>query len=286
MSSTSLFAFQNLMEAILRVQPEKARILPMEPVLDDLMTWARSAGAILREGYGKNHQISHKGRIDLVTEMDRRSEEYLIAQIRSRFPEHSIEAEESGITNGSDHFCWYIDPLDGTTNYAHAIPAFTVSIAVAVNGALKMGVVYEPMRDECFAAQRGCGATLNGEPIHVSSTTELVHSLLVTGFPYDASTVKDGNIPPFIRFMQKTQGVRRIGSAALDLCYVAAGRFDGYWELALNAYDMAAGALIVEEAGGKVTSIDGDANYLKPPFCMLAANPVLHPLMEEEFRTL
>jgi myo-inositol-1(or 4)-monophosphatase len=258
----------------------------MEPVLDDLITWARGAGAILRDGYGKNHQINHKGRIDLVTEMDQRSEDYLIHQIRSRYPQHRIEAEENGVLTGENSSCWYIDPLDGTTNYAHAIPAFTVSVAYAVQGILQLGVVYEPMRDECFAAQRGQGATRNGEPIHVSATDELVQSLLVTGFPYDPSLVKDGNIPQFAHFTQMTQGVRRIGSAALDLCYVAAGRFDGYWELALNAYDMAAGVLIVEEAGGKVTSIDGDPNYLKPPYCVLAANPSIHKKMEQEFKIL
>jgi len=258
----------------------------MKPLLKDLMDWARGAGAILREGYGKQHQISHKGRIDLVTDMDKRSEIFLLEKIRSKFPDHSIETEESGFLPGIDHACWYIDPLDGTTNYAHAIPAFSVSIAYAAEGQVQMGVVYDPMRDECFSAERGQGAWLNGKAIHVSEISEMNRSLLVTGFPYDSSSVKQGNIPQFIRFTQISQGVRRMGSAALDLCYVAAGRFEGYWELTLRSYDMAAGALIVEEAGGKVTNIEGDDDYMKPPFATLAGNPGIHAQMVEEFRNL
>jgi myo-inositol-1(or 4)-monophosphatase len=258
----------------------------MEPALDDIIHWARQAGSILREGYGKRHQIDYKGRIDLVTEMDQRSETYLLEQVRSHFPDHAIETEESGFLPGINQACWYIDPLDGTTNYAHAIPIFSVSVAYARDGKLQAGVVYDPMRDECFSAERGKGAQLNGETIHVSENKELIYSLLVTGFPYDFLSVSGGNIPAFAHFSRLTQGVRRLGSAALDLCYVAAGRFEGYWEQTLRPYDFAAGALIAEEAGGRVTNLSGDSDLFQPPYAILAGNPDIHALMVQAFREL
>ncbi len=255
----------------------------MEPTLNQIVAWAKEAGGILRDGYGKNHHVELKGRIDPVTEIDRLSEEYLIKQIKTHFPEHTIETEESGLLAGQRASRWYIDPLDGTTNYAHNVPIFSTSIAYAADGKVQLGVVYDPMRDECFSAERGCGAWLNGERIHVSAPTDLLHSLLVTGFSYHSYEDHRNNLTAFVHFHQISQGVRRLGSAALDLCSVAAGRFEGYWEQIINAYDIAAGALIVQEAGGVVTKLDGSDDYLKPPLSLLAGNPAVHALMLEEF---
>jgi myo-inositol-1(or 4)-monophosphatase len=254
-----------------------------QPTLSDLIELARGAGEILRGGYGTRHTIHHKGRIDLVTEYDKRSEEYLVAELRRRFPGHTIYAEESGRSEGRAEAIWYIDPLDGTTNYAHGFPAFAVSIAFAEAGALRLGVVYDPLRDEMFAAELERGAWLNGEAIQVSEPEDLLHSLLVTGFAYD-DWVINTNLEHFIHFSKLCQGVRRIGSAALDLCYVAAGRLDGYWEISLQPWDSAAGGLIAREAGAVVTALDGDATFLKPPYAILAAPPQLYGVMLEELK--
>jgi myo-inositol-1(or 4)-monophosphatase len=254
------------------------------PTLSDLETLARQAGAFLRDGYTREHQVNYKGTIDLVTEIDHQSEAFIIGQINLLFPGHAILAEESGQQAGSLEHLWYIDPLDGTVNYAHNIPIFCVSIGYAQNGLTRLAVVYEPMRDECFSAERGRGAWLNGEPLHVSAVQDLTHSLLVTGFPYDTWNTSNDNFVNFVRFAKLTQGVRRLGSAALDLCYVAAGRFDGFWELSLQAWDVAAGGLIVEEAGGRITNVDGGPDYISKPQSILAATPSLHPLMLEEIR--
>jgi myo-inositol-1(or 4)-monophosphatase len=255
---------------------KKLEVYSMQPSLKNMITWAYGAGEILRAGYGKQHSISLKGRIDIVTEMDHRAETYLVKQIQTAFPDHTIYAEESGHLAGKDGACWYIDPLDGTTNYAHAIPYFSVSVAYAEEGIFLHGVVYDPMRNECFSAARGKGAWLNGEPIRVSDNNEMVRSLLVTGFPYDSPQATKNNLEAFDYFTRLSQGVRRMGSAALDLSYVAAGRFEGYWEQTLSPWDMAAGALIVREAGGRVTNIHGDENLLTPPFSIAAGNPVIH----------
>jgi myo-inositol-1(or 4)-monophosphatase len=257
----------------------------MTPTLSDLEALARQAGEILRAGfsprpgYGKPLQIDYKGEIDLVTEMDRRSETFLLNEIRGRFPGHSIITEESGNLKGNIDKLWYIDPLDGTVNYAHGVPNFTVSLAYAENGAMQLGAVYDPTRDECFTAERGGGARLNGEPIRVSAARRLVNSLLVTGFPYDIRTNPENNLDHYNRFNLLTQGVRRLGSAAQDLCYIAAGRLDGYWEIRIYPWDIAAGGLIAAEAGAVVTNLHGDPDYLAPPQSILAANPHLHALM-------
>jgi len=252
---------------------------PTKPSLSDVETLARQAGEILRAGYEREHQVDYKGVIDLVTEVDRQSEAFLLAEIQRRFPGHQILAEESGGVRGHDGDVWYVDPLDGTVNYAHGIPIFCVAIAYAQDGKMRLGVVYDPLRDECFAAERGRGAWLNGRPIHVSQTLELRHSLLVTGFPYDAWSSPRNNLDYFGRFSKMTHGVRRLGSAALDLCYVAVGRFDGYWELTLKPWDVAAGGLIAEEAGALITDLDGGPDYLSPPCSLLAAPPALHGKM-------
>ena len=253
--------------------------MEMQPALTDLITMARQAGEILRQGYGQDHKIQHKGVIDLVTDSDHRSEELIIRAIRSKFPADRIITEESGTLAGDSRRSWYIDPLDGTINFAHDVPLFTVSVAYAVDDQLQLGVVYEPMRDECFSAQAGQGAWLNDRPIKVSAARTLQECLLVTGFPYDLWQNSDEHLKFFGRFSTRTQGVRRLGSAALDLCYVAAGRLDGYWELSIRSYDIAAGALIAQEAGAIATRIDGSDGILKPPCNILAANPAIHPLM-------
>lgn len=254
----------------------------MQPTLSYVENLARQSGAILRAGYDTEHQVDYKGVIDLVTEVDHQSEKYLLGEVQKDFPGHHIFSEESGIIQGNDENVWYIDPLDGTVNYAHHIPIFCVSIAYASQGILRLGAVYDPMRDEMFLAERGKGAYLNGRTLRVSPVTELQRSLLVTGFPYNAWDTPQDNFNNFVKFGKLTQGVRRLGSAALDLCYVAAGRFEGFWEMALNPWDVAAGGLIAEEAGARVTSVNGEDDYLSPPQSVVACTPGIHTRMLEE----
>ncbi|HEY6193472.1 MAG TPA: inositol monophosphatase family protein [Candidatus Eisenbacteria bacterium] len=273
---------------------------------------ARAAGAILLEGYGRVHAPERKGRIDLVTEYDRRSEALLLERIRARFPEHAILAEESGAHAGVPAATggppagtvgpptgkagstagrgpagatragvrWICDPLDGTTNFAHNYPFFCVSVGVEVAGVMAAGAVYDPVRDELFAAAAGEGATRNDAPIHVSALGKLDDALLVTGFPYDVREHPERHLPLFQEFLLRAQGVRRDGSAALNLCYVAMGRFDGMWEGNLNPWDIAAGSLIVREAGGTITGYAGEALRLDGRR-IVAANPALHARMLE-----
>ena len=242
---------------------------------------ARQAGELLRHGYEHDHQVDYKDVIDLVTEVDHQSEAFLLAEIQRLFPGHQIVSEEAGLVPGRDIDQWYVDPLDGTVNYAHGIPFFSVSIAYARNGVMSLGVVYDPMRDELFAAERGMGAWCNGRKLQVSNVTDLQRSLLVTGFPYNTWSTPHNNLEYFGRFARMTQGVRRLGSAALDLCYVGAGRFDGYWELSLNQWDLAAGGLVAAEAGATVTNLSGQSDYITPPCSLLAATPSLHAKMLE-----
>jgi len=254
------------------------------PSLTDLERLARQAGRILSDGYEKDHQVDFKGTIDLVTEIDHASEEFLINEISLLFPGHSFLAEESGASDGQTENLWIIDPLDGTVNYAHGVPLFCVSIAFSYRGEVKLGAVYDPMRDEMFTAERGKGAWVNGRPLKVSSAVDLIQSLVVTGFAYDIGQNMQDNLDNFFKFSKMTQGVRRLGSAAIDLCYVAAGRFDGYWELSIKPWDVAAGGLIAQEAGGVVTKVDGDPAYLRPPQSVLASNPVLHGKILEHLK--
>jgi len=256
----------------------------MKPTLSDLERLAREAGAILRNGYNTEHQIKYKGVIDLVTETDHASEAFLIKEINQHFPDSHIIAEESGETKGTNGGVWYIDPLDGTVNYAHHVPIFCVSIAYAFNGIVTLGAVYDPMRDEMFLAERGKGATLNGKQIHASKADELQKSLLVTGFPYDTWTTDKDNFGRFEKLCKMTQGVRRFGSAALDGCYVAAGRFDGFWELSLKSWDVAAGGLIAEEGGAIVTATDGKPDYISAPQSILAATPGIYKQVLEQLK--
>ncbi|MEW5873436.1 MAG: inositol monophosphatase family protein [Chloroflexota bacterium] len=251
----------------------------MRPTLSDVELLARQAGELLRAGFGQRHQVDHKGVIDLVTEMDHRSEDFLLGEIRRRFPQDGIVTEESGELGGQACCLWYVDPLDGTVNYAHGVPIFTVSLAYAEDGVVRLGAVYDPMQDELFSASLGQGSWLKGRLLQASSERTLDQSLLVTGFPYDVRTNPQNNLGLYARFALCSQGVRRLGSAALDLCYVAAGRFEGYWETQLNPWDIAAGALIAQEAGARVTRMQGEPDYLRAPCTVLAANPEVHPQM-------
>jgi myo-inositol-1(or 4)-monophosphatase len=239
---------------------------------------ARAAGAILLEGYGRLHAPEHKGRIDLVTDFDRRSEALILDRLKRRFPRHDILAEESGAHAAAGAVRWIVDPLDGTTNFAHNYPFFAVSIAAESAGELLAGAIYDPVRDELFSASRGGGATLNGAPLRVSNVQRLEDALLVTGFPYDVRERPEASLVPFQAFLTRAQGVRRDGSAALNLCYLAAGRFDGFWERGLSPWDMAAGVLLVREAGGQVTDFDGGAFALSARR-ILASNGPLHAAM-------
>jgi myo-inositol-1(or 4)-monophosphatase len=215
---------------------------------------ARSAGALLREAYDQPHRINTKDTsINLVTQADLASEKIIITALHEQFPGHAILSEEGGGGGSAGGLTWLIDPLDGTTNFAHAFPVFAVSMALSDAQGPLLGVVYDPLREECFTAIRGQGATLNGQPVRTAATPQLRQALIATGFPYDRHTAQDNNVAAFAAFIRRAQGVRRAGAAAIDLCYVACGRLDGYWEMNLGAWDVAAGSLIVCEAGGRVT---------------------------------
>ena len=253
---------------------------------DAAVELARAAGAILREGHGRAHVPEHKGRIDLVTEYDRRSERLVLEGIRQRYPGHAILAEESGAhtgeaEDGAGAVRWVVDPLDGTTNFTHNYPFFCVSIGAVSGGRLAAGAVYDPVRDEMFAAAAGDGATLNNRAIRVSDIARIDDALLVTGFPYDVREHPERSLPLFAAFLVRAQAIRRDGSAALNLCYLACGRFDGFWESSLSPWDMAAGVLLVREAGGLVTGYDGGEFRLDGRE-ILASNATLH----EEMKTI
>jgi myo-inositol-1(or 4)-monophosphatase len=239
---------------------------------------ARAAGRILKERADSIGTIQYKGEIDPVTEVDLLCEQEVIGRIKKAFPGHAFLAEESGATAGNADHLWIIDPLDGTVNYAHGYPCYCVSIGYQHKGEVVVGVVYNPCLDELFVAGKGQGATLNGNPISVSTTTDLKQSLLATGFPYDINESSDNNLDHFQNFIVACQAIRRPGSAAMDLCYTAMGRFEGFWELKLHPWDFAAGWLMVEEAGGTVTRFDGS------PFQMgdrsiLTSNGHIHQAM-------
>jgi myo-inositol-1(or 4)-monophosphatase len=244
----------------------------------------QQAGHILMEKFGRI-TVMKKGDINLVTEADLASESHIIERIKSYYPKHSILAEESGeavIKGGDTSWKWIIDPLDGTTNYAHGYPCFCVTIALEHNGEIVLGVTFDPTRNELFAAERGRGATLNGKPIRVSSAEKLGDALIVTGFPYDFKQK-----PNFARhltdFLFHSRGVRRDGSAAIDMAYVACGRFDGFWEEGLNPWDVAAGTLLIEEAGGVISYYDGSKfSIYNPPIC--ASNGAIHQQMLDVLR--
>ncbi|MDO8785200.1 MAG: inositol monophosphatase family protein [Syntrophales bacterium] len=241
---------------------------------------AREAGTVLKKMLNKKHTIAYKGEINIVTEADRISEDLIIGRIYEKFPHHDILAEESRGTDRGSNFRWIIDPLDGTTNYAHGYPVFCVSIALEKEGEICLGVIYNPMLKEMFVAEKGKGAFLNGRKLSVSGATELSKGLLATGFPYDIRESENNNIAYFNAMAVSAQAIRRAGSAALDLAYVAAGRFDGFWELKLMPWDMAAGVLLVGEAGGLATDLWGGDFCLSSPY-ILASNGKIHREMTE-----
>ncbi len=250
----------------------------MGDCIDFVVDIAREAGSFLKERLNKKHVINYKGDINIVTEEDRISEEMIKSRIRERYPDHDILAEESvGIARPS-RCRWIVDPLDGTTNYAHSYPVFCVSIAFEKDNEILSGAIYNPMLDEMFVAEKGRGAFLNGRKIRVSNTMKLSESLLATGFPYDIRSDKNNNINYFCGMAKSAQAIRRAGSAALDMAYVAAGRFDGFWELKLMPWDTAAGWLMISEAGGFVTDLFGTPFHLEAPH-ILATNGKIHDHM-------
>ena len=240
-----------------------------------IISVAREAGMFLKERLNDKHVIDYKGEINIVTEGDRISEEFITSSIHKRYPDHDILAEESTGTAKGSEFRWLIDPLDGTTNYAHGYPVFCVSIALEKEREVCLGVIYNPMLEEMFVAEKGKGAFLNGQRISVSSTTDLSNSLLATGFPYDIRSDKNNNINYFNGMAKRAQAIRRAGSAALDMAYIAMGRFDGFWELKLMPWDTAAGWLLICEAGGMVTDLSGSPYFLESPH-VLATNGKIH----------
>ena len=253
---------------------------------------AREAGALLMHYFHQHLKIEYKGEADLVTAADRAAEALIRDRIRAQWPQHDVLGEEQGLNDQGSDYRWYVDPLDGTTNFAHGYPVFCVSMGLERRGSgsqspeqkLVAGVVYDPTRDELFSAEQGRGARLNGEAMQVSKTSTLKESLLATGFP-SQKRHKNPNIFFYHQITLHTHGVRRAGSAALDLCNVASGRYDGFWEFNLNPWDTAAGVLIVEEAGGKVTRFDGSPFELNSRET-LASNGLLHEALLEEFREI
>jgi len=245
------------------------------------METAREAGQILLDKFGRKINVLKKGNTNLVTAADLASERFIIEKIRTFYPKHAILAEESGaaIANSESVWKWIIDPLDGTTNYAHGYPCFCVTIALEHAEQIVVAATFDPTREEMFAAERGQGASLNGRKIRVSETERLQEALLVTGYPYDA-TRRENFTRHFSKFIAKARGLRRDGSAAIDMAYVACGRFDGFWEEGLNAWDVAAGLLLIEEAGGRVSYYDDSPfSVYRPPIC--ASNGLIHAEMLE-----
>jgi myo-inositol-1(or 4)-monophosphatase len=249
-------------------------------VAEDL---AHRAGSLLREAVRRPRQIGYKGVVNLVTESDQQSEELIVGGLLNAFPQHHIVGEEGGSRGArieTAPYRWYVDPLDGTTNFAHGIPHFAISLALAdQDDKPLLGVVYDPVRDECFRAIRGGGAALNGQPIHVSTVSDLSEAALATGFPYDRRTNPDNNLEEFSSFLLRTQSVSRLGSSALNLCYVAAGRLDGYWEQRIHPWDIQAGLLCVAESGGRVSNYHGQLDGLYQGREVVASNGLIHERM-------
>jgi myo-inositol-1(or 4)-monophosphatase len=249
---------------------------------------AREAGALLLHYFHQKLKIEYKGEADLVTAADRASEALIRERVNAQFPGHDVLGEEQGLKDSGSEYRWYVDPLDGTTNFAHSYPVFCVSLALerrSADSARRVAaVVYDPTRDELFSAEQGKGARLNGEPIHVSKISQLKECLVATGFP-SHKRHQNPNIYFYHQITLRTHGVRRAGSAALDLCGVACGRFDGFWEFNLNPWDTAAGVLIIEEAGGKVTRFDGSPFQIDSRET-LASNGLVHEALLQEFRQI
>lgn len=250
------------------------------PILDFAIDLACQAGALLRAGLERSRQVEQKSRANIVTDVDQASEALIVGAIRARYPAHRIVAEEGGGADGGSAYTWLIDPLDGTTNYVHGFPFFCVSLGLLHNDAPLLGVVFDPVRDELFTAVRGAGARCNGRRLRVSATTTLDAAFLSTGFPYDRFDQPDNNLAEFARLLLLARDVRRAGSAALDLCYVAAGRTDGHWELGLHPWDTAAGALMITEAGGRTSDWQGQPWTPWNPR-LIATNGLIQAALEE-----
>jgi myo-inositol-1(or 4)-monophosphatase len=247
--------------------------------LDTACDIAREAGALILNFLERRIGFELKGDFDLVTEADRASEALIVEKLRTHFPTHAIVGEEGGAREGSSEYCWYVDPLDGTTNFAHGFPAFNVTLGLERAGELVAGVVFDPLRNEMFTAERGSGAFLNGKRIHVSKAARIADALVATGFPSRKRHL-NVNVHFYYQLAMLSHGVRRAGSAALDLAYVACGRLDGFWEFALNPWDIAAGVLLIREAGGTVSDMHGGPLALRGPH-ILGDNSALHgPLVE------
>jgi myo-inositol-1(or 4)-monophosphatase len=242
------------------------------------------AGAIQKARYGQQIEIRHKGEIDLVTEVDGACEDEILATLRARFPSHDIVTEETALARTGSRHVWFIDPLDGTTNFAHGYPMFCSSVALAIDGEVVAGAVYDPLREELFTSERGGGAHANGRRLSVSSCSTLIQALLVTGFPYDLRDDVPGKLRLFNRFMAHAQAIRRDGSAALDLCFLAAGRIDGFWEERLEPWDMLAGLLMLEEASGRASRFDGSRLGLEADE-IVASNGQLHTALLDVVRS-
>jgi len=252
----------------------------MSNFLDTAILAATTAGKFIKEMVGREIRIEKKGEINLVTEVDKKSEKIIEEIIAERFPDHRFKAEEGTEHGGDSPYLWLVDPLDGTTNYAHGFPFYCVSISLVRDDDIITGCIYHPILGECFTAERGAGAYLNGRKISVSSEDNLGDSFLATGFPYDIRETEANNLRQFSEFAVRARAIRRAGSAALDLAYVACGRFDGYWEMKLNPWDIGAGILMVEEAGGKVTDWNG-GKYDIFKGVILASNGKIHRQMVE-----
>ncbi|MGC9522617.1 MAG: inositol monophosphatase family protein [Anaerolineae bacterium] len=237
---------------------------------------AREAGALIRERFGSGMRVDYKGVVNPVTQVDTMAEDLIRARLQEAFPDHHIHGEESGGDGWDAESLWLVDPLDGTNNFAHGFPHFCVSLGLRLGGDVKVGVVFDPLRDEMFAAWRGGGSTLNGVAIHVSVSQPLSEAFLATGFPYSRRVAAFNNARMLDHFLRRSQGVRRAGSAALDLAYLACGRFDGYWEPGLSPWDVAAGMLLVEEAGGQVTDFNGGRDRLHTGEEVVASNGLIH----------
>ena len=260
--------------------PTNRQSINNQVILDDAVRISRLAGKLLKDSLMTDFSVDLKGEIDLVTEVDRAAQDLIEREILLKYPDHGILSEEDLDITGPAGYRWIVDPLDGTTNYAHHFPVFSVSIAVASEKEVFCGVVYNPVTEELFKAVKGKGASLNAMPIRVSGTEDLGGSLIATGFPYDIRSTSETNLDHFRNFAPRAQGVRCCGSAALDLCFVACGRLDGFWELNLKPWDVAAGTLIVREAGGMTTDFAGE-EISTDGSRVLASNGLLHTQMIE-----
>ncbi len=249
----------------------------MTALLDTTVQIAREAGALVLPYFQRGVRVEYKGEVDVVTEADRASEQFILKRLAEHFPDHAVTGEETGRHAGSSGYRWYVDPVDGTTNFAHGFPVFCISMGLEKNGELVLGVIYDPIRDELFCAEKGSGATLNGEKLSVSRVSRLEEALVATGFP-SKKRHQNINIHFYHQLSMHSHGVRRAGSAALDLAYVAAGRLDCFWEFNLHSWDVAAGKIIVQEAGGCVSEMTGSPHALQSP-TIAASNCLLHQEM-------